>query len=86
MKGYTWDEIYKRAEGAACGSPELKAKDYARWNMRRVIEEDTGIDIEECEIPEEEIERYLEESGDKYLFDEYGNFLTEPQKIRFSID
>lgn len=30
---YTWDEIYERAEGAACGEPALRAKDEARWQV-----------------------------------------------------
>ena len=30
MQKYTWDDLYKRADGAACGEDTLKAKDTAR--------------------------------------------------------
>lgn len=70
---YTWDDLYQRAEGAACGEPELNAKDNARWILTEIIKEITGVDVDECEIPEEAIEKFLEESDREYLFDEDGN-------------
>ena len=76
-KLYTWDDLYERAEDAACGEPNLRAKDNARFVLREIIEEIKGYDIEECEIPEEEIEIFLEKADRKYLFDEYGNLVVE---------
>lgn len=74
---YTWDDLYKRADGAACGDPELKAKDNARFVLTEIIKELEGYDIDECEIPEEEIEYFLEKSDREYLFDEDGNLVEE---------
>lgn len=72
---YTWDDLYERAEGAACGDPNLRAKDNARFILREIIKETKGYDIEECEIPEEEIESFLKEESQQYLFDENGNLI-----------
>lgn len=73
---YTWDKLYERAEGAACGEPELKAKDNARWELTQIIKEQTGMDVDKCEIPEEAIENFLKRSEKKYLFDVDGNLMT----------
>lgn len=72
---YTWDMLYVRAEGAACGDPELRAKDNARWELSELIKEKTGVDVDECEIPEEEIDRFLENENTEYLFNEDGYWL-----------
>lgn len=77
MEKYTWDEIYERAEGCACGEPNLRAKDNARAILTEIIFEVTGANIDDCEIPEEEIEIFLESSNKKYLFDEDGNLIRE---------
>lgn len=74
---YTWDDLYKRADGAACGNPELKAKDNARFILTEIIKELEGYDIDECEIPEEEIDLFLENADREYLFDEDGNLVEE---------
>lgn len=74
---YTWDNLYERADGAACGDPELKAKDNARFVLTEIIKELEGYDIDECEIPEEEIEYFLEKSDREYLFDKDGNLVEE---------
>ena len=76
-KLYTWDDLYERAEGAACGETNLRAKDNARCVLREIIEEIKGYDIEECEIPEEEIDIFLEKADRKYLFDEDGNLVVK---------
>lgn len=70
---YTWDEIYKRAEGAACGEPALRTKDEARWQVRWYAINHREDDLEESEIPEEDVEYY----SDKFniIFDEYGNII-----------
>lgn len=74
-KLYTWDELYERADGAACGSHELRAKDKARHLLWLIINNKTGINIEKCEIPEEAIEQFLSGQTGKYMFDENGNFV-----------
>lgn len=70
---YTWDDLYKRAEGKACGETELKAKDNARGNLTDLIKNRTGQNIDEYEIPEDAIEDYLKYCPDIILFDENGN-------------
>ena len=75
MKKYTWDDLYERADGAACGDYKLKAKDNARFILTEIIEELKGYNIDDCEIPEEEIELFLENSDKEYLFDENGNLV-----------
>lgn len=72
---YTWDDLYERADGSAYGDPELKAKDNARFILTEIIKELKGYDIDECECPEEEIDWFLEESDEVYLFDEDGNLI-----------
>lgn len=56
----TWDEIYKRADDCAYGDDELEAKDNARWNVGDLVYEKLGLDIEETECPEAEIDYYTE--------------------------
>ena len=74
---YTWDDIYERADGTAYGDPELKAKDNARSILTGIIEELKGYNIDDCEIPEEEIDYFLENADREYLFDEDGNLVEE---------
>lgn len=71
---YSWDELYKRAEGTGCGDPELNAKDQARYELSKIIEEKCGYDIEICECPEAEIDSFLWQADKEYLFDEDGHF------------
>ncbi len=67
----TWDEIYERADDCPCGSPELRAKDNARWQVRKLVLEKENIDIENAECPEEEVDYY---SGLWNIrFDNYGS-------------
>lgn len=72
---YTWDDLCERADGEAFGSPALKAKDEARWQIRAVILEMSGHDIEKEESPEEEVENFLAEHPEYDNFDERGNRL-----------
>ena len=58
-KEYTWDELYERAIDCAYMSPELRAKDNARFLLRDIILEEEGYDIEQCECAEEEIDTFL---------------------------
>ena len=76
-KLYTWDELYERANGKGYRSPELNAKDNARWKLTEIIKEVEGYYIDDCEIPEEEIEKFLEKSDKEYLFDENGHLKEE---------
>lgn len=69
----TWNDLYEKAIGAACGESTLKAKDEARFQVRTMVLERTGEDIETAEIPEDEVEYYC----DMYniSFDENGNIV-----------
>ena len=71
----TWNDLCERADGEAFGSPALKAKDEARWQIRNVILEMGGHDIEKEESPEEEIEIFLFRYPEYNKFDERGNRL-----------
>lgn len=71
MKKYTWDEIYERAIDKVCFSPELKAKDEARWQVRDYAIEHGYEDPEDAECPEEIIADYCNMFG--IMFDEKGN-------------
>lgn len=84
-KLYTWDDLYERADDKGYGSPELTAKDEARYELRNMIMESQGYDIEECECPEEEIDCFLKGSVQKYLFDENGNFVCLKKKSEYEL-
>ena len=72
----TWDEIFRNADGAACGEDALKVKDNARYAASDYILEKTGYDIEQDEIPEDSIEGFIREHGE-IEFDERGNVVEE---------
>lgn len=72
---YTWDELFKRASGTACMSPELRAKDEARYQLRDLILKETNLDIEACDSAEEAIDRFLEKRKVPVFFDERGNIV-----------
>lgn len=72
-KLYTWDDLYERADGAGFGDTELTAKDEARAELTIIIEAVCGYNIDDCEIPEEEIDNFLENANKEFLFDEYGH-------------
>lgn len=76
MKKYTWDELFVRAEGCAFLSPELKAKDEARFQIGELIKKEKTYNIEDCDCPEDEIEYYLEHRSRPLFFDERGNILN----------
>lgn len=55
----TWDDICDRADDAACLSPELKAKDWARYDVGCLMVDTFGLeDPENEECPEEAIENF----------------------------
>lgn len=72
-KKYTWNDLYKRADGAACGQDTLKAKDIARYQVRCFAMECGNEDLEKAECPEDEVNWYC----NKYniLFNENGNIV-----------
>ena len=75
----TWDEIYKAADGKACGSFELKRKDTARYEVICFVEDNFGINLEaECEIVEDGIDYYVDKYG--ILFDEEGKIVERHAK------
>ena len=81
-KTYTWDELYERANGKGCGEPELKAKDRARAILTQIIKDNElySINIDDYEYPEEEIEWFLGDVDEEYLFDEDGNLVERRRK------
>lgn len=79
-KLYTWDDLYERADGTGFGDPELTAKDNARAELTIIIEAVRGYNIDDCEIPEEEIESFLDNANKEFLFDECGNLVKTVEK------
>lgn len=72
---YSWDELFNRAIGKAFLSPELRAKDEARYQLGELIKKETGINIEECESAEEEIDKFLSGRKIPVVFDNRGNII-----------
>lgn len=71
----TWEDIYNRAIDKGCGSPELRAKDEARWQITQIMLEQ-GINPDEADCPEECIEDFMNDDVRDYLFDENGNLVS----------
>ena len=69
----TWDEIYEAAVGAACGDSVLKAKDEARHQVRCLLMDLGGSDLDNEECPEDAVEEYCDAM--KIQFDECGNIV-----------
>lgn len=67
----TWDEIYDRADGAACGDSSLKAKDEARHQVRCLMMNLGASDLDNAECPEDAVENYCDAMN--VQFDECGN-------------
>lgn len=72
---YTWNDLYNRADGAACGERTLKAKDNARCEVRNFAIEYGEDDLEKAECPEDMVDYYCDKYG--ILFDEDGNILPK---------
>lgn len=72
---YTWDHLYRLAMNESCHSPEMRAKDNARHELRAMIREATGKDIEKSECPEAVIDEYLAQIGHDIWFDCSGNLV-----------
>lgn len=67
----TWNEIYDKADGAACGEITLKAKDEARHQVRCLAMDFGASDLNKDCCPEETVEDYCRAM--KIQFDEHGN-------------
>lgn len=67
----TWDEIYDRADGAACGESSLKAKDEARHQVRCLMMDLGASDLDNDECPEDTVENYCDAMN--IQFDGCGN-------------
>ena len=78
---YDWDELYERADGSACGDPELNAKDEARNWLEGFLEED-GIELEWLESVEEEIDSWLARQSFVPMFNEDGSWVCNIDKGR----
>lgn len=72
-KKYTWDDLYKRADGAACGEDTLKAKDTAREQVRQFAIAFRLDDPEKEECPEDVVDDYC--NAYNICFDENGNII-----------
>lgn len=77
----TWDEIYDRADGAACGDSSLNAKDEARHQVRCLMMDLGAADLDNAECPEDVVESYCDAMN--IQFDECGNItgLKLPQWV-----
>lgn len=71
----TWDEIYDAAIDTGYGDSKLKRKDNARYQVVCFIEDVLGIDIENAECPEDEIDYYVEQYN--ILFDDNGYIINK---------
>ena len=83
---FTWDDLYDRADGKGFGTPELKAKDNARWELENIILQKTGLDVNTCEVPEDAIENFLSKQNEKYLFDENGNLMDNAEENNIKVE
>lgn len=70
---FTWGMLYERADGCACNSPELRAKDEARYEVGHMMIDLGYEDPEGTECPEDVIEDFCDAKGIK--FDEYGSII-----------
>lgn len=74
----TWEDIMTNAEGTTFGQQSLKVKDTAMDNIEQLLVK-AGIDIDNVENVEDEIEKYCKDNNIK--FDTHGNIITECDKV-----
>lgn len=79
QKEYTWNEIYIRADGKACGEPELKAKDEARSQVREFAIEHGYEDLENADCPEDMVSNYC--NMFRIMFEEDGNIVNFNENV-----
>ena len=79
----TWEDIMDNAEGTTFGQQALKVKDTARDNVEKLLVK-AGIDIDNVESVEDEIEKYCKDNNIK--FDTHGNLVTECNKVTEDIN
>lgn len=82
-KTLTWEDIMDNAEGTTFGQQALKVKDTARDNVEKLLVK-AGIDIDNVESVEDEIEKYCKDNNIK--FDTHGNLITECEKVTEDVD
>ena len=70
---YSWDDLYERADDKPHLSPELRAKDEARYQINEYAKSMGEEDAEKYDCPEERIDFYAL----KYdlRFDDRGNII-----------
>ena len=56
----SWDELCEDADGRHIYSKESEVKREARWQVRNLVLDKEGIDIENSESPEEMVKHYVE--------------------------
>lgn len=71
----TWNEIYGDAIGTCGTDYRLKVKDNARTYITEWAKEKFGIDIENCDTPEEAIDDFLMEHPECDRFNTDGQML-----------
>lgn len=54
----TWDQIYDNAIDTGCGDERLRIKDIARYEVECLVMDLLGYNINDAEIPEEEVDHY----------------------------
>lgn len=72
----TWDDIYTNALETGFLSRELKAKDNAREELKILIQQDKGVNIDDTECPEDTIDDWLKEQEEVPYFDSNGNLIA----------
>lgn len=72
---YSWGEIFNNADNAPHLSPELKAKDEARYQANQYAMKHGESDAESFDCPEEQIEYYCDKFN--LFFDINGNLINE---------
>lgn len=72
---YSWSEICNNADNAPYLSPELKAKDEARYQANQYAMEHGEPDADSFDNPEEQIEFYCDKFN--MFFDINGNLINE---------
>ena len=76
----TWEDIMDNAEGTTFGQQALKVKDTARDNVEKLLVK-AGIDIDNVESVEDEIEKYCKDNNIK--FDTHGNLLDKKTEAKY---
>lgn len=68
---FRWNELFDRANGKSWFNDELKAKDEARNQVRKLVLSKGYEDLDGAECPEDEVDSYCRIFDVR--FDEHGN-------------